>query len=57
MTIKDGLAQCLTDLGGSPDSHVKALMASDIPSISSPNTGLSVACAPFTKQNALSLLD
>ncbi|WJZ88720.1 hypothetical protein VitviT2T_007995 [Vitis vinifera] len=27
VTIKDGLAQCLTDLGGSPDSHVKALMA------------------------------
>ena len=26
MTIKDGLAPCLTDLGGSPDSHVKALM-------------------------------
>eukprot|EP00261_Vitis_vinifera_P034858 XP_019076101.1 PREDICTED: general transcription factor IIH subunit 2 isoform X1 [Vitis vinifera] len=26
VTIKDGLAQCLTDLGGSPDSHVKALM-------------------------------
>lgn len=24
--IKDGVAQCLTDLGGSPESHVKALM-------------------------------
>ncbi|XP_010257340.1 PREDICTED: general transcription factor IIH subunit 2 [Nelumbo nucifera] len=26
VTIKDGVAQCLTDLGGSPDSHIKALM-------------------------------
>ncbi|GAV62068.1 Ssl1 domain-containing protein/C1_4 domain-containing protein [Cephalotus follicularis] len=26
MTIKDGVAQCLTELGGSPESHVKALM-------------------------------
>lgn len=26
VTIKDGVAHCLTDLGGSPDSHVKALM-------------------------------
>ena len=26
MTIKDGLAPCLADLGGSPDSHVEALM-------------------------------
>lgn len=26
VTIKDGVAQCLTDLGGSPESHVKALM-------------------------------
>ncbi|KAJ9555591.1 hypothetical protein OSB04_010205 [Centaurea solstitialis] len=26
VTIKDGIAQCLTDLGGSPESHVKALM-------------------------------
>lgn len=24
--IKDGVAQCLTDLGGSPESHIKALM-------------------------------
>ncbi|KAJ8631503.1 hypothetical protein MRB53_024826 [Persea americana] len=23
--IKDGVAQCITDLGGSPDSHIKAL--------------------------------
>ncbi|PWA44561.1 general transcription factor II H2 [Artemisia annua] len=26
VTIKDGLAHCLTDLGGSPESHIKALM-------------------------------
>ncbi|OMO71229.1 von Willebrand factor, type A [Corchorus capsularis] len=26
VTIKDGVAQCLTDLGGSPESHIKALM-------------------------------
>ncbi|PIA45192.1 hypothetical protein AQUCO_01700614v1 [Aquilegia coerulea] len=26
ITLKDGIAQCLTDLGGSPDSHIKALM-------------------------------
>jgi transcription initiation factor TFIIH subunit 2 len=26
VTIKDGVAHCLTDLGGSPESHVKALM-------------------------------
>lgn len=26
ITIKDGVAQCLTDLGGSPESHIKALM-------------------------------
>ncbi|KAK9154109.1 hypothetical protein Sjap_001589 [Stephania japonica] len=26
VTIRDGVAQCLTDLGGSPDSHIKALM-------------------------------
>ncbi|KAI5322252.1 PREDICTED: general mRNAion factor [Prunus dulcis] len=26
VTIKDGVAHCLTDLGGSPNSHVKALM-------------------------------
>lgn len=26
VTIKDGFANCLTDLGGSPESHVKALM-------------------------------
>lgn len=26
VTIKDGVSQCLTDLGGSPESHVKALM-------------------------------
>lgn len=26
ITIKDGLAQCLTELGGSPDSHIRALM-------------------------------
>lgn len=26
VTIKDGVANCLTDLGGSPESHVKALM-------------------------------
>nr|XP_023921508.1 general transcription factor IIH subunit 2-like [Quercus suber] len=26
VTIKDGIAHCLTDLGGSPESHVKALM-------------------------------
>lgn len=25
VTIKDGVAHCLTDLGGSPESHVKAL--------------------------------
>lgn len=24
--IKDGVAHCLTDLGGSPESHIKALM-------------------------------
>ncbi|KAL3518354.1 hypothetical protein ACH5RR_020943 [Cinchona calisaya] len=24
--LKDGVAQCLTDLGGSPESHIKALM-------------------------------
>ncbi|XP_031256423.1 general transcription factor IIH subunit 2 isoform X2 [Pistacia vera] len=27
VTIKDGVAHCLTDLGGSPESHIKALMA------------------------------
>ncbi|XVE59787.1 hypothetical protein DITRI_Ditri05aG0075200 [Diplodiscus trichospermus] len=26
VTIKDGVALCLTDLGGSPESHIKALM-------------------------------
>ncbi|XP_058082146.1 general transcription factor IIH subunit 2 [Magnolia sinica] len=26
VTIKDGVARCLTDLGGSPDSHIKALL-------------------------------
>ncbi|XP_048333596.2 general transcription factor IIH subunit 2 [Ziziphus jujuba] len=26
VTIKDGVSHCLTDLGGSPESHVKALM-------------------------------
>ncbi|KAJ7976585.1 General transcription factor IIH subunit [Quillaja saponaria] len=26
VTIKDGISHCLTDLGGSPESHVKALM-------------------------------
>ncbi|XP_077239516.1 general transcription factor II H2 [Tasmannia lanceolata] len=26
VTIKDGVAQCLTDLGGSPESHIKALV-------------------------------
>lgn len=26
ITIKDGLAHCLTELGGSPDSHIRALM-------------------------------
>lgn len=26
VTLKDGVAQCLTDLGGSPESHIKALM-------------------------------
>ncbi|KAL1818954.1 hypothetical protein ACET3Z_013823 [Daucus carota] len=26
ITIKDGVAQCLTDLGGSPESHINALM-------------------------------
>ncbi|KAL5998601.1 General transcription factor IIH subunit 2 [Asimina triloba] len=26
VTIKDGVAQCLTELGGSPESHIKALM-------------------------------
>ncbi|KAI7730678.1 hypothetical protein M8C21_023042 [Ambrosia artemisiifolia] len=26
VAIKDGVAQCLTDLGGSPESHIKALM-------------------------------
>ncbi|KAJ0083275.1 general transcription factor IIH subunit 2 isoform X1 [Pistacia vera] len=26
VTIKDGVAHCLTDLGGSPESHIKALM-------------------------------
>ncbi|KAL5581209.1 hypothetical protein UlMin_013651 [Ulmus minor] len=26
VTIKDGVAHCLTDLGGSPEAHVKALM-------------------------------
>ncbi|XP_044507017.1 general transcription factor IIH subunit 2 isoform X2 [Mangifera indica] len=26
LTIKDGVAHCLTDLGGSPESHIKALM-------------------------------
>lgn len=25
ITIKDGVAHCLTDLGGSPESHIKAL--------------------------------
>ncbi|GMH28846.1 hypothetical protein Nepgr_030689 [Nepenthes gracilis] len=25
--IKDGIAHCLTDLGGSPESHIKALMS------------------------------
>lgn len=26
VTLKDGVAQCLTDLGGSPESHIKALL-------------------------------
>lgn len=26
VTLKDGVAHCLTDLGGSPESHIKALM-------------------------------
>lgn len=26
VTLKDGVAHCLTDLGGSPDSHIKYLM-------------------------------
>lgn len=26
VTLKDGVANCLTDLGGSPESHIKALM-------------------------------
>jgi len=26
VTIKDGVSQCLTELGGSPDSQIKALM-------------------------------
>lgn len=26
ITIKDGIAHCLTDLGGSPESHIKSLM-------------------------------
>ncbi|KAM7279781.1 hypothetical protein ACFE04_006915 [Oxalis oulophora] len=26
VTIKDGVAECLTELGGSPESHIKALM-------------------------------
>lgn len=26
VTIMDGVAHCLTDLGGSPESHIKALM-------------------------------
>lgn len=26
VTLKDGVAYCLTDLGGSPESHIKALM-------------------------------
>ncbi|KAL9429458.1 hypothetical protein AB3S75_031298 [Citrus x aurantiifolia] len=26
VTVKDGVANCLTDLGGSPESHIKALM-------------------------------
>lgn len=26
VSVKDGVAQCLTELGGSPESHVKALM-------------------------------
>lgn len=26
VTVKDGVAHCLTELGGSPESHVKALM-------------------------------
>ncbi|GAY61529.1 hypothetical protein CUMW_210660 [Citrus unshiu] len=26
VTVKDGVANCLTDLGGSPEAHIKALM-------------------------------
>lgn len=26
LTLKDGVAHCLTELGGSPESHIKALM-------------------------------
>lgn len=26
VTLKDGVAHCLTELGGSPDSHIRALM-------------------------------
>lgn len=26
VTIKDGIAHCITELGGSPESHIKALM-------------------------------
>ncbi|KAL8138853.1 hypothetical protein V2J09_004854, partial [Rumex salicifolius] len=27
ITVKDGIAHCLTDLGGSPESHIKTLMS------------------------------
>lgn len=27
VTVKDGVAHCLTELGGSPESHIKALMS------------------------------
>ncbi|XP_026414747.1 general transcription factor IIH subunit 2-like [Papaver somniferum] len=45
VTIKDGVAQCLTDLGGSPDSHIKALM------------GQLICSGDSSLQNALDLVE
>lgn len=44
VTIKDGVSHCLTDLGGSPESHVKALM------------GKLECSGEFSLQNALDLV-
>lgn len=44
VTLKDGVAHCLTELGGSPDSHIRALM------------GKLVSSGDSSLQNALELV-